>query len=65
MAYFLAGVRSVLRRLGNDGALANVSAQLAAAAEAHAEVEQLVWRVAVADRAATHRPPTPATPHAA
>jgi hypothetical protein len=69
MAHFLTGLRgrlrSAVRGLGNDGAVANVATHLAAAAEARAAVDQLAWRVAAADRAATARPPSPAAPHAA
>jgi hypothetical protein len=58
-------LRLALRRLGNDGAVANVRTHLAAAADARAAVDQLAWRVAAADRDATRRRPAPATPHAA
>jgi hypothetical protein len=72
MANLLSGLRtarSAFRGLGNDGAIANVRTHLAAAAETRAAVDQLAWRVAMADRAAaksaTTLVPAPVTPHAA
>ena len=46
-----AAVRTVHRVVGNEGAVANVQSHLAAAAEARAAVDQLAWRVALAERA--------------
>jgi hypothetical protein len=46
MAQLLNRVRTVVRSLGNQGALRNVEAELAATAQARAAVDHLVARLA-------------------
>jgi hypothetical protein len=49
MAHLLDRVRTAMRSLGNDGALANVAADMASAARDREAVELLVQRLAVAE----------------
>ncbi len=49
MTQLLDRVRTVVRSLGNEGALANIRSDMANAAENRAAVDQLVQRLAVTE----------------
>ncbi len=56
MAELLSRVRFAVRSLGNEGAVANVRSDMAAAASMHAEVDRLEHRIAAGTG------PTPVVP---
>ena len=62
MAELLSRVRSAVRSLGNEGAVANVRSDMAAAADMRAEVERLEQRVAASTGPTPVTPEVPAVP---
>ena len=62
MAELLSRVRSAVRSLGNEGAVANVRSDMAAAADMRAEVDRLAQRIAAATGPTPVIPVIPAVP---